>query len=64
VYSKLSKNQIKILMATIDLLRVQLDELITEEVSLTDPEIIKKSQELDHFIAKYYQMLKRYNSQE
>ncbi|MEL7566386.1 MAG: aspartyl-phosphate phosphatase Spo0E family protein [Dehalobacterium sp.] len=55
----MSKNQIKILMATIDLLRVQLDELISEEVSLTDPEVIKKSQELDQFIAKYYEMLKK-----
>ncbi|MGI6712764.1 MAG: Spo0E family sporulation regulatory protein-aspartic acid phosphatase [Bacillota bacterium] len=55
----MSKNQIKILMATIDLLRVQLVNLISEASSLIDPEVVKKSQELDQYITKYYEMLKK-----
>ncbi len=55
----MDKNQIKILMATINLLRVQLEELLSESIPPTDPEVIKKSQDLDQLIVQYYELLKR-----
>lgn len=57
----MNKKQIDILLKNIELLKAEL-ELLVEEQGI-DEEVIRKSKELDEYIAKYYMYLKELSRQ-
>ncbi len=51
--------KLDILLKTIELLRTELDEIAGDVEKLTNPEVVKKSQELDKLLTEYYLILKQ-----
>ncbi|ABB14855.1 hypothetical protein CHY_0818 [Carboxydothermus hydrogenoformans Z-2901] len=59
----LQNKKIEILLKTIELLKAELAQLIDEVAELTNPEVVKKSQELDRILIEYYKLLKSTNKE-
>ncbi|GAV24965.1 Spo0E family sporulation regulatory protein-aspartic acid phosphatase [Carboxydothermus islandicus] len=59
----LQNKKIEILLKTIELLKAELAQLVDEAAEFTDPEVVKKSQELDRVLIEYYQFLKSVNKE-
>ncbi|GAV22728.1 MULTISPECIES: aspartyl-phosphate phosphatase Spo0E family protein [Carboxydothermus] len=59
----MQNKKIEILLKTIELLKAELAQLIDEVAELTNPEVVKKSQELDRILIEYYKLLKSTNKE-
>ncbi|WP_075865139.1 aspartyl-phosphate phosphatase Spo0E family protein [Carboxydothermus islandicus] len=59
----MQNKKIEILLKTIELLKAELAQLVDEAAEFTDPEVVKKSQELDRVLIEYYQFLKSVNKE-
>ena len=54
----LQNKKIEILLKTIELLKAELAQLVDEAAEFTNPDVVKKSQELDRVLLEYYKLLK------
>ncbi|NYE56694.1 aspartyl-phosphate phosphatase Spo0E family protein [Carboxydothermus ferrireducens] len=59
----MQNKKIEILLKTIELLKAELAQLVDEAAELTNPEVVKKSQELDRILIEYYKLLKSMNKE-
>ncbi|MDK2836222.1 MAG: hypothetical protein PWP21_999 [Thermosediminibacterales bacterium] len=55
----MKNKRVEVLLKTIELLKAELEQLVEESNELTDPEVVKKSRELDRLLTEYYKLLKK-----